>query len=75
TLRLIELAIKGGGPDNITCIVADVIDSRNSRVPPTWQPVFAGAAASGAQADLPRRPGRVFRRPGPRGYAGPSCSR
>jgi len=51
-LRLIELAIKGGGPDNITCIVADVIDSRSSRVPPTWQPVFAGAAANGAPAEL-----------------------
>jgi len=51
-LRLIELAIKGGGPDNITCIVADVIDSRGSRVSPTWQPVFAGAAANGAPADL-----------------------
>jgi serine/threonine protein phosphatase PrpC len=57
TLRLIELAIKGGGPDNITCIVADVIDSRSSRVPPTWQPVFAGAAANGAPADL-RPPAR-----------------
>jgi len=53
TLRLVELAIEGGGPDNITCIVADVIDARSSRVPPRWQPVFAGAAASGARADLP----------------------
>ena len=51
-LRLVELAIKGGGPDNITCIVADVIDAHSSRVPPTWQPVFAGAAANGAPADL-----------------------
>jgi serine/threonine protein phosphatase PrpC len=51
-LRLVELAIKGGGPDNITCIVADVIDSRSSRVQPTWQPVFAGAAANGAPGDL-----------------------
>jgi PPM family protein phosphatase len=51
-LRLVELAIKGGGPDNITCIVADVIDDRSSRVPPTWQPMFAGAAANGAPADL-----------------------
>jgi serine/threonine protein phosphatase PrpC len=51
-LRLVELAIKGGGPDNITCIVADVIDSHSSRVPPTWQPMFAGAAANGAPADL-----------------------
>jgi protein phosphatase len=56
-LRLVELAIKGGGPDNITCIVADVIDSHGSRVPPTWQPVFAGAAANGAPADL-RPPAR-----------------
>ena len=51
-LRLVELAIKGGGPDNITCIVADVIDAHSSRVQPTWQPVFAGAAALGAPADL-----------------------
>jgi protein phosphatase len=56
-LRLIELAIKGGGPDNITCIVADVIDTHSSRVAPTWQPVFAGAATNGAPADL-RPPAR-----------------
>lgn len=42
-LRLVELAIKGGGPDNITCIVADVIDTRSGRIAPTWQPTFAGA--------------------------------
>jgi serine/threonine protein phosphatase PrpC len=56
-LRLVELAIKGGGPDNITCIVADVIDSRTARVQPTWQPAFAGAATNGAPADL-RPPAR-----------------
>jgi serine/threonine protein phosphatase PrpC len=56
-LRLVELAIKGGGPDNITCIVADVIDTHASRVAPTWQPVFAGAATNGAPADL-RPPAR-----------------
>ncbi len=50
-LRLVELAIKGGGPDNITCIVADVIDPHGSRAVPTWQPVFAGAAAHGAPPD------------------------
>jgi serine/threonine protein phosphatase PrpC len=43
TLRLVRLAIEGGGPDNITCIVADVIDPRDNRVPPTWEPVFVGA--------------------------------
>ena len=46
-VQLVELAIRGGGPDNITVIVADVVDTRNGRVPPTWQPVFAGAAALG----------------------------
>jgi PPM family protein phosphatase len=46
TLGLVELAIEGGGPDNITCIVADVIDARSSQVPPTWQPAFVGAAAN-----------------------------
>jgi protein phosphatase len=47
TSRLVELAIEGGGPDNITCIVADVIDARSSQVPPTRQVVFVGAAANG----------------------------
>jgi protein phosphatase len=51
-VQLIELAIRGGGPDNITVIVADVIDTRNGRAAPTWQPAFAGAAANGAPADL-----------------------
>jgi PPM family protein phosphatase len=51
-LQLVELAIRGGGPDNITVIVADVVETRNGRAAPTWQPVFAGAAANGAPADL-----------------------
>jgi protein phosphatase len=46
TRQLIELALRGGGPDNITCIVADVVDTTASRVPPTGAPVLAGAAAS-----------------------------
>ena len=50
-LQLVELAIRGGGPDNITCIVADVMDTQASAVPPTWTPVLAGAAPD-------RRPGR-----------------
>jgi len=44
--QLIDLAIHGGGPDNITCIVADVIDTATTRLPPTTTPVLAGAAAS-----------------------------
>ena len=46
TRQLIELALHGGGPDNITCIVADVVDTATSRIPPTGTPVLAGAAAS-----------------------------
>jgi serine/threonine protein phosphatase PrpC len=56
-LQLVELAIRGGGPDNITVIVADVLDTQVSAVPPTWTPVFAGAAATGAPTD-PRQPVR-----------------
>jgi protein phosphatase len=44
--RLIELARHGGGPDNITCIVADVVDTATMRVRLNATPVLAGAAAS-----------------------------
>jgi PPM family protein phosphatase len=44
-LELIDLAIRGGGPDNITCIVADVIDTDRSQLAPSTSPVLAGAAA------------------------------
>jgi len=46
TRQLIDLAIHGGGPDNITCIVADVVDTAATRLPPTTTPVLAGAAAT-----------------------------
>jgi len=52
TRQLIELALLGGGPDNITCIVADVTDSGATRLPPTMAPVLAGAAASAADPQL-----------------------
>jgi PPM family protein phosphatase len=44
--RLIELAMKGGGPDNITCIVADVVDSDTE--PSAGQSsVMVGAVSNG----------------------------
>jgi protein phosphatase len=44
--QLIELAIRGGGPDNITCIVADVVTGDTE--PPTGQvSVVVGAASNG----------------------------
>ncbi|HEY0486926.1 MAG TPA: PP2C family serine/threonine-protein phosphatase [Mycobacteriales bacterium] len=39
--RLISLALRGGGPDNITCIVADIVDSETG----DDAPVVGGAAA------------------------------
>jgi protein phosphatase len=52
TVQLIELAIRGGGPDNITVVVADVVDSETSSLPPTTVPILAGAASHGTAGDL-----------------------
>ena len=45
---LVQLALKGGGPDNITCIVADVVDleelARGEEAPSTT-PQIVGSAA------------------------------
>ncbi len=46
--QLVELAIRGGGPDNITCIVADVVDSATAARPPSKGSVLVGAASNGA---------------------------
>jgi hypothetical protein len=51
-LQLVELAIKGGGPDNITCIVADVVDSATALRPPSQDSVLAGAASNGGRPML-----------------------
>ncbi|MDR0593151.1 MAG: protein phosphatase 2C domain-containing protein [Bifidobacteriaceae bacterium] len=45
--QLIELALRGGGPDNVTCVVADVVDIDNlpaDEVPPTAAQVVGAAA-------------------------------
>jgi PPM family protein phosphatase len=39
--RLIELALRGGGPDNVTVVVADVIDYEYGQT----QPILAGAVS------------------------------
>lgn len=43
--RLVELALRGGGPDNVTCIVADVVDG----VSLADVPALVGGAAAGDQ--------------------------
>jgi PPM family protein phosphatase len=45
--QLIDLAIRGGGPDNITCIVADVVDTATEPGAATQASVIAGAASNG----------------------------
>jgi len=52
TLQLIELAIRGGGPDNITVVVADVVDDETDQQAPTTVPIMAGAASHGNAGDL-----------------------
>lgn len=44
--QLIELANRGGGPDNITCVVADVVEARDATEGPS---LVAGAAANTVQ--------------------------
>ncbi|HXZ66264.1 MAG TPA: protein phosphatase 2C domain-containing protein [Streptosporangiaceae bacterium] len=51
--QLITLAIRNGGPDNVTCIVADVVDE-SGPIPPTRKSVLAGAAANGDARTLLR---------------------
>ena len=47
--RLVQLALRGGGPDNVTVIVADVVDAQGLRPSPA---VVAGAAADSPQPPL-----------------------
>ncbi|MGH3327353.1 MAG: PP2C family protein-serine/threonine phosphatase, partial [Streptomycetales bacterium] len=42
---LIELALRAGGPDNITCVVADVVDIAATDALPSNIPQVVGAAA------------------------------
>ena len=44
--QLVDLAIRSGGPDNITCVLADVIDTESGAVP-TEQVIIVGALATG----------------------------
>ncbi len=47
--RLIELALKGGGPDNVTVVVADVVDVEFGEN----APIVGGAAGNGEEAPQP----------------------
>jgi PPM family protein phosphatase len=53
-VQLVELANRAGGPDNITCIVADVLDTATSRVAPSEFSVVAGAVSTQGGAPMAR---------------------
>jgi PPM family protein phosphatase len=71
--KLIDLAIHGGGPDNITCIVADIVDSSTN--PPTGPvSVVVGAASNGdgrprQHADSPAERAQLLTQAGPQADA------
>jgi PPM family protein phosphatase len=53
--QLVQLALRSGAPDNVTCIVADVVDAVGT--PTDTTPVVVGAASNRAQARPTRPPG------------------
>jgi len=75
-LALIELAIRSGGPDNITCVLADVVDTVTGPLTPSTAPVIVGAASNGDGRPRPatdspaERAHRLTRGPGARPAAG-----
>lgn len=50
--RLVELALRGGGPDNVTVIVADVVQLRGGEIADDM-PVIGGAFVDPSAADIP----------------------
>ena len=48
--QLIDLAIRGGGPDNITCVLADVVDPDSGDEPSTGA-IIVGALTGGDETD------------------------
>jgi PPM family protein phosphatase len=68
--RMIELALRGGGPDNITCIVADVVDIDFGED----APVLGGSVGDGDEGPRPdsaaaRASATTLTRPAPRRVA------
>ena len=77
--QLIDLAIRGGGPDNITCIVADVVDTAAEPGVATEASVIAGAASNGdgrprLRSDNPAVRARQLTEPGLRTAAPPGIT-
>jgi PPM family protein phosphatase len=75
--QLIELAIRGGGPDNITCIVADVVEEEAE--PAAQVSIVVGAASNGdgrprLRSDSPAGRAHLLTQTGPAIRRGPKHS-
>jgi PPM family protein phosphatase len=75
-IQLVDLANRAGGPDNITCIVADVVDSATALKPPSEVSVVAGAASNHGgkrlqRADTPASRAHLLTQPLPAVSDGP----
>ncbi|MCP2340655.1 Stp1/IreP family PP2C-type Ser/Thr phosphatase [Actinomadura rupiterrae] len=68
--QLIDLANRGGGPDNITCVCADVVELGN-QPPPPGPGRAVGAAANAAPPQVPGDPNAPGGPGMPGGPAGP----
>jgi protein phosphatase len=66
--RMIELALRGGGPDNVTCIVADVVDIDFGEDDPIMGGSIGGGMDDNPQPDSPaaRASAATMTRPAPR---------
>ena len=53
-VELVRASLEAGSTDNVTCIVADVVDGEDNPVPVDLSPMLVGAAA-----ELPRRRGAM----------------
>ena len=51
--RLIELALRSGGPDNVTVVVAEVVEATENNAPETRAVVKAGALDPGYESSHP----------------------
>ncbi|GAA3161183.1 protein phosphatase 2C domain-containing protein [Planomonospora alba] len=59
---LVDLANRGGGPDNITCVVADVLELDEGAVSPSTEAAVVGAAGSTlSRSPSPDGPGAAGR--------------
>ncbi|MEP6598431.1 MAG: PP2C family serine/threonine-protein phosphatase [Actinomycetota bacterium] len=61
--RLVELALRGGGPDNVTCIVADVVEATYGDDVPVVAGAFVDTGTVGSDASPAERAARMARNP------------